>query len=119
MGSELYKQSHQSYDVGEMVDRNYDWSVFTRDSKYGVATPHDNSGVGVRRAMQWITAGQEYVLSLSLTRSHALTHTHTHSLTLHYGRSFPDLLQGEENSHCLQTSGGLQRADTPTAGKSP
>lgn len=59
VGSDLYKKSHQIYDVGEMVDRDYDWSTFTRDSQYGVPTPHDNSGSGVRSAMKWITASNE------------------------------------------------------------
>ena len=55
IGSELYKTSHNSYEVGEMVDRNYDWSKFTKGSLYGVPTPHDNSGVEVRKAMHWLT----------------------------------------------------------------
>lgn len=39
---------------GEMTDRNYDWSTFTKASLYGVPTPHDNSGIGVRNAMHWL-----------------------------------------------------------------
>ena len=38
-----------------MVDRDYDWSMFTRESQYGVATPHDNTGSGVKNAMHWMT----------------------------------------------------------------
>ena len=52
-GQDLYKMSHNSYPVGEMPDRNYDWSVFPRDYKYGVETPHDVRGTGVSRAMKW------------------------------------------------------------------
>lgn len=55
VGHQLYVKSHDSYNVGEMVDRDYDWSVFTRDSQYGVATPHDNTGSGVKNAMHWMT----------------------------------------------------------------
>ena len=36
------------------MDRNYDWSKFTKASLYGVPTPHDNSGTGVRNAMYWL-----------------------------------------------------------------
>ena len=46
-------QSHNDWDVGEIMDRNYDWSVFTKDSKYGVETPHDNRGVLVSSTMDW------------------------------------------------------------------
>ena len=42
-----------------MVDRNYDWSKFTRDMMYGVPTPHDNTGIEVRRAMHWIADPQK------------------------------------------------------------
>lgn len=54
LGRDLYKRSHNSLEVGEMVDRNYDWSKFTRDMMYGVPTPHDNTGIEVRKAMHWI-----------------------------------------------------------------
>lgn len=57
-GRELYKKSHNSLEVGEMVDRNYDWSKFTRDMMYGVPTPHDNTGIEVRKAMHWIADPQ-------------------------------------------------------------
>lgn len=35
------------------MDRQYDWSCFSRDSLYGVPTPHDNSGFGVKTALDW------------------------------------------------------------------
>lgn len=35
------------------MDRQYDWSCFSRDSLYGVPTPHDNSGSGVKSALDW------------------------------------------------------------------
>ena len=37
-----------------MMDRDYDWSKFTRESLYGVPTPHDNSGSQVRSALHWM-----------------------------------------------------------------
>ena len=36
------------------MDRNYDWSKFTKSSLYGVPTPHDNSGGGVKNSMHWL-----------------------------------------------------------------
>ncbi|XP_003388337.1 PREDICTED: EF-hand domain-containing family member B-like [Amphimedon queenslandica] len=53
LAATLYKRSHGDYEVGEVIDRNYDWSRFTRGSLYGVPTPHDNSGSGVRTALKW------------------------------------------------------------------
>jgi hypothetical protein len=53
-GKHLYIKSHGSYEVGERVDRDYDWSWFTRDSVYGVPTPHDNDGIHVRSTLKWL-----------------------------------------------------------------
>ena len=46
-------QSHNDLEVGESVDRNYDWSKFKRDTKYGMETPHDNRGTLVSSALDW------------------------------------------------------------------
>ena len=51
-------QSHNAWDVGEMVDRDYDWSVFSKSSLYGVPTPHDNSGSQVKDALHWMNLDQ-------------------------------------------------------------
>lgn len=48
-----YRKNHSSKEVGGTVDRNYDWSKTDRKMAYGVPTPHDNSGVQVRDAMNW------------------------------------------------------------------
>ena len=42
-----------------MVDRDYDWSKFTKESLYGVPTPHDNSGIQVRDALHWLHLSQK------------------------------------------------------------
>lgn len=49
----LYLKSHNSYLAGEQTDRNFDWSTFKKDDKYGVSTPHDNDGGGVRSTLEW------------------------------------------------------------------
>ncbi|XP_064389897.1 EF-hand domain-containing family member B-like isoform X2 [Halichondria panicea] len=46
-------ESHNDWDVSEIVDRDYDWSKFTKSSLYGVPTPHDNSGSGANTALHW------------------------------------------------------------------
>ena len=51
-------KSHNAWDVGEMVDRDYDWTVFTKDSLYGVPTPHDNSGSQARDSLHWLSLDQ-------------------------------------------------------------
>ena len=63
-GRELYKCSHNAWGVGEMMDRKYDWSKFTKESLYGVPTPHDNSGSEVRNALHWLTDAQKWVLNI-------------------------------------------------------
>ena len=45
---------------GEMMDRDYDWTTFTKASLYGVPTPHDNSGTGVRNALHWLHIARRY-----------------------------------------------------------
>ncbi|CAK8674005.1 unnamed protein product [Clavelina lepadiformis] len=51
---EKYVISHNDYNVGEMYDRKYDWSQFTRDSCYGVATPHSNEGKNTAKSLKWL-----------------------------------------------------------------
>ena len=48
-----YRRNNSSKEVGGTVDRNYDWSKMDKGKAYGVPTPHDNSGMQVRDAMNW------------------------------------------------------------------
>ena len=66
-------QSHNAWDVGEMVDRDYDWSVFSKSSLYGVPTPHDNSGSHVKDALHWMSLDQGWVYT---TREVCELYTH-------------------------------------------
>lgn len=54
----MHLQSHNAWDVGEMMDRDYDWSVFSKASLYGVPTPHDNSGSQARDSLHWMSLEQ-------------------------------------------------------------
>ncbi|EDO30325.1 predicted protein [Nematostella vectensis] len=58
-GKELYKVSHQDYEVGESYDRKYDWSRIPKDSKFGVETPHDNNGIHVKKTLKWLHDTQQ------------------------------------------------------------
>uniref|UniRef100_A0A672F603 EF-hand domain-containing protein n=1 Tax=Salarias fasciatus TaxID=181472 RepID=A0A672F603_SALFA len=43
-GHDAYVRSHNAYFVGERIDRGYDWSHYSKDSRFGIATPHHNDG---------------------------------------------------------------------------
>lgn len=58
-GKELYKVSHNDFDVGEMFDRKYDWSRIPKESKFGVETPHNNDGIHVRKTLKWLHETQQ------------------------------------------------------------
>ena len=44
--------------LGETIDRNYDWSKFTKLSLYGAPTPNDPTGKQVRNSLYWVTQAQ-------------------------------------------------------------
>lgn len=58
-GKHLYKVSHQDFEVGEMVDRKYDWSRIPKESKFGVETPHNNDGIHVKKTLKWLHNTQQ------------------------------------------------------------
>ena len=44
VGHELYRSSHLDFDVGEQLKRAYTSANFDEKSKFGIPTPHDNTG---------------------------------------------------------------------------
>ncbi|XP_015769583.1 PREDICTED: EF-hand domain-containing family member B-like [Acropora digitifera] len=58
-GKHLYKVSHHDFEVGEMVDRKYDWSRISKESKFGIETPHNNDGIQVRKTLKWLHDTQQ------------------------------------------------------------
>ncbi|KAG5856661.1 EF-hand domain-containing family member B [Anguilla anguilla] len=52
-GHQLYIRSHDSYFVGEPIKRNYKWSQYVKESRFGVATPHANDGKAVAKSLHW------------------------------------------------------------------
>ena len=47
------RRIYSGKEVGETVGRNYDWSRTDKKQAFGLPTPHDNSGLQVRDAMNW------------------------------------------------------------------
>ncbi|KAF7691998.1 EF-hand domain-containing family member B isoform X2 [Silurus meridionalis] len=50
---EQYLRSHNSYFVGERVNRKYDVRSYKENSRFGMVTPHNNDGHNVRKSLQW------------------------------------------------------------------
>uniref|UniRef100_UPI003AAABBA9 EF-hand domain-containing family member B n=1 Tax=Centroberyx gerrardi TaxID=166262 RepID=UPI003AAABBA9 len=53
-GHQAYILSHNSYFVGERIDRKYNWSRCGKDSRFGISTPHLNDGSNVARSLRWL-----------------------------------------------------------------
>ncbi|XP_066500682.1 EF-hand domain-containing family member B [Hoplias malabaricus] len=57
-GHRHYVRSHNSYFVGEHVDRRYDLRTYRKDSRFGVSTPHRNDGHNASKCLQWLSDTQ-------------------------------------------------------------
>ncbi|XP_075245572.1 EF-hand domain-containing family member B-like isoform X2 [Convolutriloba macropyga] len=53
VGKELYVKSHASWDPGEQMSRNYDWSKWDPTNRFGEPTPSDERGKHVKCVMYW------------------------------------------------------------------
>lgn len=53
-GKDLYKFTHHEFEVGESLDRNYDWTRYPKDMVYGIPTPHNNDGKHVAKSLTWL-----------------------------------------------------------------
>ncbi|XP_028327171.1 EF-hand domain-containing family member B [Gouania willdenowi] len=51
---QAYIRSHNAYFVGERVDRKYDWTHRSKDSSFGIHTPHYNDGRNLCKTLQWL-----------------------------------------------------------------
>ncbi|XP_047455206.1 EF-hand domain-containing family member B [Mugil cephalus] len=52
-GHEIYVRSHNDYFVGEQIDRKYDWCHYSKDSRFGILTPHFNDGRNLGKTLHW------------------------------------------------------------------
>jgi len=51
---DLYVTTHNDYYVGEHPDRKYDWSKFSKESAFGLPTPHSNNGELTKKTLKWV-----------------------------------------------------------------
>ncbi|XP_061771451.1 EF-hand domain-containing family member B [Nerophis ophidion] len=51
---EAYVRSHNSYFVGERIDRKYDTDHYNKERCFGKPTPHCNEGRRVGRSLRWL-----------------------------------------------------------------
>ncbi|KAK5901462.1 hypothetical protein CgunFtcFv8_026329 [Champsocephalus gunnari] len=53
-GHESYIRSHNAYFVGERIDRKYDMGHYSKDSRFGILTPHFNDGHTIGKTLHWL-----------------------------------------------------------------
>uniref|UniRef100_UPI00398EBD57 EF-hand domain-containing family member B isoform X2 n=1 Tax=Pristiophorus japonicus TaxID=55135 RepID=UPI00398EBD57 len=58
-GHQLYVTSHSDYNIGEQVDRKYDWSRHSKYSTFGVETPYFSDGRMTAKSLRWLTEVQQ------------------------------------------------------------
>lgn len=68
---QLYVHSHNSYFVGERINRKYDRPHFSRDSVFGLPTPHFDDGRNLAKTLHWIIPTQEMEPTLDSSFEHA------------------------------------------------
>ncbi|XP_039973990.1 EF-hand domain-containing family member B [Xiphias gladius] len=59
-GHEAYIRSHNAYFVGERIDRKYDWNHYSKDSRFGIVTPHFNDGRNLGKTLHWLGEAQNH-----------------------------------------------------------
>ncbi|KAG7216483.1 hypothetical protein INR49_001969 [Caranx melampygus] len=59
-GHEVYVRSHNAYFVGEQIDRKYDSSRYSKDSRFGILTPHFNDGRTLGKTLHWLGEPQKF-----------------------------------------------------------
>ncbi|XP_073340783.1 EF-hand domain-containing family member B [Pagrus major] len=59
-GHDAYIRSHNAYLVGERIDRKYNWSHCSRDSRFGIITPHFNDGRNLGKTLHWLGETQKF-----------------------------------------------------------
>ncbi|XP_074538949.1 EF-hand domain-containing family member B isoform X2 [Halichoeres trimaculatus] len=45
---------------GERIDRNYDWSHYSKDSRFGILTPHFHDGRDTCKSLRWLGESQKF-----------------------------------------------------------
>ncbi|XP_072910542.1 EF-hand domain-containing family member B isoform X3 [Hemitrygon akajei] len=58
-GHPLYIVTHNDYNVGEQVDRKYNWSRISKESAFGIETPYFSDGRLAAKSLRWLTELQQ------------------------------------------------------------
>ncbi|XP_076593004.1 EF-hand domain-containing family member B [Chaetodon auriga] len=59
-GHEAKMRSHNGHYVGEQIDRKYNWNHCSKDSVFGILTPHFNDGRNVGKTLHWLGETQKF-----------------------------------------------------------
>ncbi|XP_070822313.1 EF-hand domain-containing family member B [Chaetodon trifascialis] len=59
-GHEAKMRSHSAHYVGEQIDRKYNWTHCSKDSVFGILTPHFNDGRNVGKTLHWLGETQKF-----------------------------------------------------------
>ncbi|KAK5862096.1 hypothetical protein PBY51_017526 [Eleginops maclovinus] len=59
-GHESYIRSHNAYFVGERIDRKYEGGHYSKDSRFGIVTPHFNDGRNIGKTLHWLGETQKF-----------------------------------------------------------
>lgn len=62
-GKDLYKKSHNAYNIGEKVSRNYSTPAFDSNQKFGKKSNYDPRGLEVKCAFNWCQKNSQIVLN--------------------------------------------------------
>ncbi|XP_030605225.1 EF-hand domain-containing family member B [Archocentrus centrarchus] len=66
---EAYIRSHNAYFVGEQMNRKYDWTRHSKDSRFGIPTPHFNDGRNLGKTLHWLGESQKFYNPAAWKRS--------------------------------------------------
>ncbi|CAI5661808.1 EF-hand domain-containing family member B isoform X2 [Oreochromis niloticus] len=66
---DAYIRSHNSYFVGEQINRKYDWTHYSKDSRFGILTPHFNDGRNLGKTLHWLGESQKFYNPAAWKRS--------------------------------------------------
>ncbi|XP_060936848.1 EF-hand domain-containing family member B [Limanda limanda] len=59
-GHENYIITHNAYFTGEQIDRKYNWGQTSKDSRFGMATPHYDDGRSANQTLCWYGESRKF-----------------------------------------------------------
>uniref|UniRef100_A0A3B4G1A5 EF-hand domain-containing family member B-like n=1 Tax=Pundamilia nyererei TaxID=303518 RepID=A0A3B4G1A5_9CICH len=67
---DAYIRSRNAYFVGEQINRNYDRTRYSKDSRFGILTPHFNDGRNLGKTLHWLGESQKREKTLPVPPDH-------------------------------------------------